>query len=271
MEQLTERYRFSFGKNWKSFLSILTEEHISEAQNSLLQALNLSSLKNRSFVDIGCGSGLFSLAAMRLGAKHVSSFDYDPMSTACAFELKRHYYPHTEHWSIKHGSALDKEFLDMLGEFDIVYAWGVLHHTGNMRKAMENIVSLVGEDGQLYISIYNDQGIKSRLWRYVKKTYCSGLFGKVMVVSSFIPYFAIGSFVVDLMKGEKPLDRYRLKYRGMSTMHDWSDWLGGYPFEVAKPEEIFNFYRSRGFELAYLKTCGGKIGCNEFVFRRKRP
>ena len=56
--------------------------------------------------------------------------------------------------------------------------------------------------------------------------------------------------------------------RGMSRWHDLLDWVGGYPFEVARPEEIFQFYSERGFQLERLRTCGDGLGCNEFVMRR---
>jgi 2-polyprenyl-6-hydroxyphenyl methylase/3-demethylubiquinone-9 3-methyltransferase len=46
------------------------------------------------------------------------------------------------------------------------------------------------------------------------------------------------------------------------------DWVGGYPFEFAKPEEIIDFYRARGFTLERMKPGPGSYGCNEFVFRR---
>jgi 2-polyprenyl-6-hydroxyphenyl methylase/3-demethylubiquinone-9 3-methyltransferase len=52
----------------------------------------------------------------------------------------------------------------------------------------------------------------------------------------------------------------------MSTRHDLVDWVGGYPFEVAKPETVFGFLRDRGFELRHLKSCAGGLGCNEYVF-----
>jgi 2-polyprenyl-6-hydroxyphenyl methylase/3-demethylubiquinone-9 3-methyltransferase len=54
----------------------------------------------------------------------------------------------------------------------------------------------------------------------------------------------------------------------MTIRRDLTDWVGGYPFEVAKPEAIFEFYRARGFQLEKLKTAGGSVGCNEFVLRR---
>ena len=54
----------------------------------------------------------------------------------------------------------------------------------------------------------------------------------------------------------------------MSVWHDWIDWIGGYPFEAAKPEEIFALLRTQGFRLDHLITCGGGLGCNQFVFTR---
>jgi 2-polyprenyl-6-hydroxyphenyl methylase/3-demethylubiquinone-9 3-methyltransferase len=57
----------------------------------------------------------------------------------------------------------------------------------------------------------------------------------------------------------------------MSMWPDVVDWVGGYPFEVAKPEQIFDFYRDRAFEPTRLTTCRGTSGCNQFVFRRKVP
>src|SRR5262245_47233957 len=74
--------RFEFGKNWTRFLAVLDDERIDEACKSLRRMLGVDTLARRSFLDIGCGSGLFSLAAMRLGAARVVSFDFDPHSVA---------------------------------------------------------------------------------------------------------------------------------------------------------------------------------------------
>jgi len=155
--------RFEFGKNWQRFLSVLDEDRILEAEISLKQMLEIDNLHKKSFLDIGSGSGLFSLAARRLGAK-VHSFDYDPVSVACTKELKRRYFNDDSEWSIEQGDVLDKAYIESLGQFDIVYAWGVLHHTGAMWQALENIIPLVGKGGRLFISIYNNQGWKSIFW-----------------------------------------------------------------------------------------------------------
>ncbi len=260
--------RFQFGKNWHRFLSVLNEERIKIAENSLKEMLRKDNLEDYSFVDAGCGSGLFSLAARRLGAK-VYSFDYDPQSVACTKELKRRYFSNDSNWEISQGSVLDADYLKTLGQFDIVYSWGVLHHTGDMWSALNNVVNLVGKQGYLFIAIYNDQGFKSKFWTRVKKTYCSGMAGKILTLSIFIPYFFIGALAASMIKRENVFRAYK-KNRGMSIYHDWIDWLGGYPFEVAKVEDIFNFYFERGFNLFNIKTSCG-LGNNQFVFKRSMP
>jgi 2-polyprenyl-6-hydroxyphenyl methylase/3-demethylubiquinone-9 3-methyltransferase len=265
----TER-RFRFGANWRRFLSVLNDERIAEAEMSLGAMLEVDTLSGKSFLDIGSGSGLFSLAARRLGAR-VYSFDYDPESVACTQELKRRYFAADADWTIERGSVLDQDYIERLGQFDIVYSWGVLHHTGAMWQALENARLPVAVGGRLFIAIYNDQEKKSRLWLGVKRFYCSGATGRLLVPAIFIPYFIVGGLAKDLLRGRSPAARYTeyKKSRGMSIVHDWIDWLGGYPFEVARPEEIFSFYRARGFTLEKMMTCGGGLGNNQFVFTRR--
>jgi 2-polyprenyl-6-hydroxyphenyl methylase/3-demethylubiquinone-9 3-methyltransferase len=161
---------FEFGKNWSSFLSVLNRERIEAAENSLRQLLELDDSRSRRFLDAGCGSGLFSLAAYRLDAE-VTSFDVDRASTECVRELKRRYAAETTRWKIFDGSLLDERFLQGLGTFDVVYCWGVAHHTGNMWGSIENLIPLVSDGSLFVLAIYNDQLYVSKVWRGVKKYY----------------------------------------------------------------------------------------------------
>ena len=262
--------RFRFGRNWAKFLTLLDDNRIAIAEDSLKTWLGTESLAGKRFLDIGCGSGLFSLCARRLGAT-VRSFDFDPDSVGCAMELRRRYFPDDKQWEIHQGSVLDEDLISSLGQWDIVYSWGVLHHTGRMWEALGNAERCVPQGGTLFIAIYNDQGGASRRWTRVKRAYCAApSFLKWIILLFYMIKLWGPTFFIGLLKG-KPFDfwtKYR-SARGMSPWHDLVDWVGGYPFEVAKPEEIFDFFRDRGFRLLQMKTCGGGLGCNEFVFRRE--
>ena len=262
--------RFEFGANWAKFLSVVNEERIVRAEKSLAQLVP-GNIEGKRFLDLGSGSGLFSLAARRRGAL-VHSFDYDPQSVACTQEMRRRFSPDESEWVIQQGSVLDLNFLSSLGKFDIVYSWGVLHHTGAMWQALENAATLVADGGTLVVAIYNDQGKTSRRWKRLKKAYCGasrpvkfGLALGTCVVSWW------RRWVKDLVR-LRPFQSWRDVYsqRGMSAWHDVIDWVGGYPFEVAKPEEIFDFYHQRGFRLELMRTEGKDLGCNEFVLTKSR-
>lgn len=263
--------RFSFGENWAHFLTILNDSRISQAEKSLCNMLQLEDLQGKRFLDIGSGSGLFSLAARRLGAV-VHSFDYDPKSVACTNELKARYFLDDPYWIVEEGSILDEKYIIGLGCYDVVYSWGVLHHTGDMWQALNNASNLVCADGKLFIAIYNDQGRASRFWLKVKKAYNRLPYSLRWLVLWPATIRLWGPTTIrDLVTG-RPFHTWR-NYskeglRGMSPWRDVVDWVGGLPFEVATPEQIFHFFQDRGFRLTELKTCAGGHGCNEFVFQK---
>ena len=212
-------------------------------------------------MDVGSGSGLFSLAARGLGAT-VHSFDYDAGSVACSKVLRERYFAGDSHWTVESGSALDLTYLAGLGRFDVVYSWGVLHHTGDMWRALEYIQELVGEEGKLVVSIYNDQGWISKYWRFIKRQYNRDPLTRGVIILAHIPYLMGVRFVVRLVRGKLRLER------GMSLWYDMLDWLGGYPFEVARPKDLIDLYQQAGFSVVRCHTCGRRHGCNEFVFAK---
>jgi 2-polyprenyl-6-hydroxyphenyl methylase/3-demethylubiquinone-9 3-methyltransferase len=271
MSVATDRERFAFGENWRQFLSVLDEARISEAERSLVAMIGRERLDGLRFCDVGSGSGLLSLAALRLGAT-VHSFDVDPASVACTAELRRRFGGNDTNWRVDNGSALDREYLDTLGKFDVVYAWGVLHHTGAMWRAMDLVADLVGPNGVLCVALYNDQGWQSTVWRLIKRAYNHlprGL--RFLVVIAVFARLWGPTMLHDFARG-RPLSTWRhySSARGMSAWHDLIDWVGGYPFEFARPNRVINFYAVRGFRLRIVEKRDG-IGCNEFVFARGEP
>lgn len=264
--------RFAFGKNWQRFLRMLNEARIAKAEASLRDMLQVENLHQQSFLDAGCGSGVFSLAAMRLGARRVHSFDYDRDSVGCAQELKRRFFPGAPNWTIEQGDVLSPAYLSPLGQFDVVYSWGVLHHTGNMHLAFENVISMVAPKGKLFIAIYNDQGLASRGWMFVKRCFSRWPVLRPFIVAWFGLYFIVRDFFVDLLIfARNPFQRYyrRNDPRGMAFWPDLLDWLGGYPFEVASVQHVTDFFTSRGFDLLRLDDVSHYSGNNQFVFVKR--
>jgi 2-polyprenyl-3-methyl-5-hydroxy-6-metoxy-1,4-benzoquinol methylase len=260
--------RFAFGANWAAFLQRLDDERIDEAQRSLGTMLGTTELRGKRFLDAGSGSGLFSLAARRMGAS-VHSFDFDPDSVACTRHLRNTYGATDNDWWVEEGSVLDDGFIDAMGQYDVVYSWGVLHHTGAMWHGLQNAVSRVTPGGQLFIAIYNDQGRASRWWLRTKVAYNRlppALRWLVLWPSALRLWGP--TTLRDLLHG-RPGATWRAvkRERGMDPWRDIVDWVGGLPFEVAKPEQIFDFCRARGFTLEKLSTCAGGHGCNQYVFR----
>ena len=268
-----QELRYGFGANWKSFVThALNDRRVANAVASLRALLGTESLVGRRVLDIGCGSGLFSLAACLLEADEVESFDLDPDSVAAAESLRAAHGIPAARWRIERGSVLDEAFMAALEPADVVYSWGVLHHTGRMWNAIDLAASRVRPGGLFAIAIYNklqrfpDQ---STMWWRIKRAYTGG--GPVTRFAMETMYVA-NHMLTRLVTLRNPfrsmLDRGGSGRRGMEFLHDARDWLGGFPYEFATAGEVFHYVRERhGFELVALNTVEGNA-CNEFVFRR---
>ena len=265
-----ENARFAFGANWQRFLALVDAERISLAEESLKEAFGVERLDGQSFLDAGSGSGLFSLAARRLGAR-VHSFDLDPQSVACTAQLRSHFFSDDREWTVEHGSLLDREYLQKLGTFDYVYSWGVLHHTGAMWLALENVLCAVRPGGTLMIAVYNDQGWKSHFWWFIKLGY-TRLPEPVKPVYAYSLGAAANAlnilkYTIKLtpMVAIRPLLQRR-KRRGMSVSHDLVDWIGGFPYEYAGYDVMTRYMTARGFQLIQGKRARS-AGLHEMVYR----
>lgn len=254
--------RFGFGKNWKSFSERLRPEDYFGAKESLEKLI--PNLKDKTFLDVGCGSGLFAIAASALGAKEVLGTDVDPECIATSKKLVDKVYE----WDPKvRKDAIEFRTESILGEnisserYDIVYSWGVLHHTGDMYKAFDAIKNLVEDRGILVLAIYN-RHFTSPMWKAVKYTYVKSpqFIRKILIFLFLIVKF----FGVLITSRQNPLKRKR----GMRYYTDVVDWVGGYPYEYASIDEVRDFFKARGFVLKNCIKTAGFTGCNEFVFQR---
>ncbi len=266
---MPRKVQFAFGQNWQRFLKFVNENRVRQAAMSLATFLGLKDLQDKSFVDIGCGSGLFSYAAFNLGAKRIVSFDSDALAVdCCSWFHKKANSP--ANWEIYQGSILDESFIRNLGRFDVVYAWGVLHHTGDLWESIGNSANLVQDHGFYYITVYNkvDRLLGSAFWRKIKKLYNSTPPLSQQIIKAL---FLIGYATRCCARLENPLNHIRSHEatRGMCWKSDLNDWLGGYPYDCAESGDVVNFVKSRHpeFSLANIKATSG-LANNWFLFRR---
>jgi SAM-dependent methyltransferase len=255
---VTESPTFAFGENWQHFLTTFDQQRLNAAMDDLAALLGRRDLTGLTFLDIGCGSGLSSAAALALGASSVYATDVDHDSVAAATELRRR-LGDPPAWRIEHGSILDPQHVRTLPHADIVYSWGVLHHTGAMWTAIEQAASLVDPGREFAIAIYNRTPVAG-FWRRYKALYnrSPDVVRRLLVGALFVP-----RVLVRLVRRRDP---FRAD-RGMSVYHDAVDWAGGYPYECASFGEIVERCGQLGLRLVGgLPTRGS--GCNQFLFRR---
>ncbi len=231
---------FSFGKNWEAFVAQhYSERRLEIARRRLLDFLRLPSLAGKSFLDIGCGSGIHSLAAFTAGASRLSGFDLDPASVSTARKL-REMKGSPEHWKITQGSILDENFLSGIEPADIVYSWGVLHHTGKMWQAVRNASRFLLPGSLFYIALYQTTP-RSPYWIDVKKRYnaASG-FRKRWMEYHYVARHVVLPELIRFRNPMRQISGYEVN-RGMDFMTDIRDWLGGYPYEDASVPETLRF------------------------------
>ncbi len=260
--------KFDFGKNWKRFLKVHNPQRLEVAKSCITDFMGVKDLRGKLFLDIGCGSGYFSLAAWKLGANVISFDPFKGCVECCKFFKSKVDNP--ENWKIYQGSVLDKEFLKKLPKADIVYSHGVLHHTGDMWTALENVKSLVKDNGYLYIAIYNkvhNTFSGSKMWWRIKYVYNH--------LPKILQYICEGLYMLrygifnHLIHFKNPFKYFKNHYhkRGAYYILDVRDWLGGFPYEYARPDEIFNFYK-KDFILINLLT-RNTLALNVFLFKKK--
>lgn len=255
--------RFEFGANWSKFIdSKFSSERIESSINVFVKFTGLRDLNDSTFLDVGCGSGLHSFAALKLGAEHVTSFDFDPNAVKTTLKLKE-IAGNPANWNVFQGSILDDDFVASSRKYDFVYSWGVLHHTGNLWKALANTCSLVASQGTLYIAIYSlDVQPKSEYWLTVKKKYVnSGKIRRFLMEQQYIFRHVYNSNPILHLKGR--LSKKDNRERGMDLLTDVRDWLGGWPMEFALDQDVISFVESKGFQLKNIDQ--GKA-CTEFLF-----
>lgn len=254
--------KFTFGVNWLDYVENVNEEIIKNAGEHIDQWLNSNNeLAGKTVIDIGCGSGLSTLCLLRRGVKSLLSFDYDSNCVLATNKLVNKFYPDSTNWNLKQGSVLDDDYIATLGQFDVVYSWGVLHHTGNMLRAVENAIKLVKPGGNLFISLYAGVADYSKIWSMKQLYNLENKSGKINYIADYVMYVRY----CNQLRGLNPDNWNMQKTRGMNVYNDIVDWIGGIPYEVTNTARITKFCKKFGLTLVKTDDSIAKA-CHEWLF-----
>ena len=270
--EIAKGLRFKFGENWQDFSNNLSDSMIKDAILCTKKSLNDAGveIRGKTVIDIGCGSGLFSLAALDLGAKFITSFDYDPSSVECTRKLLQSKNFSNNDFEVLEGSILDDEFISRLSKYDLVYSWGVLHHTGNLKKALKNSCNLTKKNGIIFIALYQKTFLDP-IWKIEKRFYSSSS-KRIQIIIDRMFIFLIRITYILKRKSFKNFVKNYSNNRGMNYYRDISDWLGGYPYEGITVEECIKFFSRIGFQKLLINKRGkffAKVSSNnEYIFKK---
>jgi SAM-dependent methyltransferase len=260
---------FAFGQNWASYAGIIDDARIVEAGRGLVRLLGENGLAGKSFLDIGCGSGLHAVAAARLGASRIVAVDLDPVAIETARAVLRHHAPSSAS-EVRQLSVFDLA-PETFGRFDVVYSWGVLHHTGAMHEALQRAVQVMAPGGLFAFALYHRTRMCG-LWRHEKRWYASA--SPPVQRAARAVYIALLRLRFLLTGGD--FHSFVANYqgqRGMEFGHNVHDWMGGYPYESILAAEVEALMRRLG--LVHVRSVVSPLttgffgsGCDEYVYRR---
>lgn len=261
---------YSFGKNWLRYSKLIEITNLDSVTLDLARLLQLSNLSNKTVLDVGCGSGIHDVGFYRLGCRNLTAIDYDLDSITATIQTLRKFCPNANYKI--HQSDILSENSKLLGKFDIVYSWGVLHHTGNLVEAIYRTADLVSDDGLLALAVYR-KTLMCRFWKIEKRIYSKlpKIF-QVFFEIIYISLFSIGLLISKKITIFSYIKNYSSK-RGMNFFADVRDWLGGYPYESISPQDLRKLLSELGFSLVYSLEGSSRIGifssgCDEFLFQK---
>ena len=217
-------------------------------------------VKGKKVLDAGSGSGMVSIAFAVMGAS-VTGVDItskcieNGRKRAKAFGVECRFV------------QSDLTMLDLHEDFDIIYSWGVLHHTADAKASFFRLVEHLRPGGEIIIAVYLRTAFSS-FWNFSRVFYQSspGFAKTAFRRSASVLLNGYDAVRKALMKKE----RYML--RGTSNEELVNDWFGVPHRTFHTYTEVYEWFREKGLDYRLVNPATGRFkSTSNFVVRGSRP
>ncbi|MFQ6107920.1 MAG: class I SAM-dependent methyltransferase [Candidatus Aminicenantales bacterium] len=213
---------------------------------------------NKSVLDAGCGTGVFSIIFARMGALSVVGIDISKRSLERA--QRQADQLGLQNATFQKVNMLRLPFTDAC--FDIVWSWGSVHHTADPFGCLAELIRVLKPGGSLLVAVYRRTGLT-----FLHETLRKGL---IRLPSKYwIPFSRFLSLVaapgISLFKKR---DKSRKGEKLEQLLFDWFF----VPIRHSYlPEEIKSFLVKRGLVIKkYLPFSGRFNSTSNFIFKARK-
>ena len=214
-------------------------------------------IKGKRVLDAGCGTGIFSIIFARNGAAEVIGLDISPGSLTTARHLKDNFKLDNVHF--QQADMLQLPFPNQ--SFDIVWAWGTVHHTLNPWQAMEELLRVLKPGGSILLAIYTKTKI-TFLHEIIRKTLIKTSRKTWQPLAKIMAFFR-GPVVAIFKKREKSRQGEKLE----ELIFDW------YFVPIRHhyyPREIKDFLEQKGLTIEKFLPASGRFdSTSNFIYKAR--
>lgn len=245
-----------------SFYDVVWTEYIPEydaSEKHWLLFFTPDEVKGKSVLDSGCGTGIFSIIFAKNGAGQVTGIDISPGSLGTAEGLKQKFG--LSNARFEQQDMLHLPYPDAC--FDIVWAWGTVHHTTDPLGAIDGLIRVLKPGGSILLAIYKKTKV-TWIHEAIRKTLVRTPRRSWNALAKIMAFF--GTPIVWTFKR-------REKARQGETLSELIlDWYFVPIRHYYKPDEIRTFLEGKGFKIEnYLAHSGRFNSSSNFIFKARKP
>jgi len=244
-----------------SFYDVVWTEYVPEYEASekhWAMFYSPEEVQGMAVLDAGCGTGIFSAIFARNGAGRVVGIDISPGSLETARGLKEKF--NLANVSFERQDMLQLPFAD--GTFDIVWAWGTVHHTTDPLRAISELARVLRLGGSIFLAVY----------KRTKLTWIHEIIRKTLVKTPKQSWTALSKIMAFFLSPVVFFFKKREKSRKGEKLEELIlDWYFVPIRHYYTPEEIRDVLEGKSFEIEKFLPASGRFdSSSNFIYKARK-